>query len=442
MIAESASQICGDGVHFERSTCYHRYTVETYQHFLLLAERNRMEVPSEVSKRLRQMVEYVAAVRRPDNSLPEIGDADGGHLLPVVERDQCDPRGVLAVAAAMFRNDGFAWASEGLAADVPWLMGKQGVHAFEAIQPASPVNSPSQLFASGGYAVMKTTRERDAHQMIVDVGPLGCTYSCGHGHADLLSVQCAAFGEPVLVDAGTYCYTSEPEWRNFFRGTAAHSTLMIDGGDQVEADGPFSWRARPRVAVREWRSDSECDFVDASHHAYPGVTHRRRVMFVKPHYWVIVDDVEGKGVRSLPPLQVFDLGFQFAPMRVTVGDDRWVRADTPGGNTFWTGTYAPSLDGVIRPMVKKGELAPIRGWVSTGYGQRTPAPLLVFSCRSTLPWRSMTLLIPRKGASQIAPMVTPLFDDRDLPIGLELEDYGEAILADETDIFRSPIHSR
>jgi hypothetical protein len=30
---------------------------------------------------------------------------------------------------------------------------------------------------------MRSGWERDAHQMIVDVGPLGCTISAGHGHA-------------------------------------------------------------------------------------------------------------------------------------------------------------------------------------------------------------------------------------------------------------------
>ena len=67
---------------------------------------------------------------------------------------------------------------------------------------------------------------------------------------------------------------------------------MIDGRDQVEPEGPFGWRGRPRVHVREWRSNAECDFVDASHNGYAGITHRRRVMFVKPDYWVVVDDVE------------------------------------------------------------------------------------------------------------------------------------------------------
>ena len=37
-------QILDDGVYFEQSTCYQRYTAEIYLHFLILAERNRLPV--------------------------------------------------------------------------------------------------------------------------------------------------------------------------------------------------------------------------------------------------------------------------------------------------------------------------------------------------------------------------------------------------------------
>jgi uncharacterized heparinase superfamily protein len=107
-----------------------------------------------------------------------------------------------------------------------------------------------------------------ANQMIVDVGPLGCLFSSGHGHADLLSLQCAAAGQPCVVDAGNYCYTSEAEWREFFRSTAVHNTVMIDGHSQCETTGPFRWRWRPQVLLREWRSDPDFDFLDAEHNAY------------------------------------------------------------------------------------------------------------------------------------------------------------------------------
>ncbi|RPI54614.1 MAG: hypothetical protein EHM55_10370, partial [Acidobacteria bacterium] len=446
LVEESRSQICPDGVHFERSTCYHRYTLETYLQFLVLADRNGLKVPRHVGDRVRRGLEFLLSIRRPDGSLPEIGDADGGRLLPLVERDPCDPRGVFALGATMFRRSDLAWAAEGLAADVPWLTGEAGAAKFSSLKPSAPAGPMSRIFPSGGFIVMRTAWERDAHQMIVDVGPLGCSFSSGHGHADLLSVQCSAFGEPVLVDAGTYCYTPEREWRNFFRGTAAHSTLMIAGRDQVQPDGPFSWRGRARVDVREWRSSSHWDFVDASHQAYAGLTHRRRVLFVKPDYWVIVDEVfpeNGSGIlfpevpRKEDPGTSFELGFQFAPMNVSLARDRWAKAETPHGNTFWIGSFAP---GSVRPAVKTGELAPIRGWISTGYGQRSPAPLLVYAARTALPWRSITLLMPKRGRTTSVPMVSPLLDDGNLPIGLELEDLHESILVDDTDIFRSVDH--
>ena len=152
---------------------------------------------------------------------------------------------------------------------------------------------------------MRSGWARDAHQLIFDVGPLG---DFGHGHADLLSVQCAVFGAPCLVDAGTYCYTAVAGWRDFFRSTAAHSTVTLDGLSQAIPAGPFNWQARPSARVLKWQSTATFDFADAEHDAYcrlaDPVTHRRRVLFVKPRFWVLVDDLDGTAEHRV------DLRFQ------------------------------------------------------------------------------------------------------------------------------------
>ena len=176
-------------------------------------------------------------------------------------------------------------------------MGLDGLRAFDALQPVPPAGPASRAFQEGGYAIMRNQWDDDANQMIVDIGPLGCPGSSGHGHADLLSVQCAIFGEPCLVDGGNFCYTPDSEWRDFFRSTASHSTLVIDGRTQSEPAGPFAWRERPRVRLREWHSSPELDFLDAEHDAFSRrgdpLVHRRRILFVKPRYWIIVDDLVG-----------------------------------------------------------------------------------------------------------------------------------------------------
>lgn len=416
LVAESDAQICTDGVHFEQSTCYHRYTVETYLHFLLLAKRAGTTLPAQVVERVRQMVEFLLVIRQPDGTLPVIGDDDGGALLPLTPRSPGSSRGIFGVAAALFGRSDFKWAADGLPPEVLWLMGADGARAFDRIEGAPPASAPSRVFPSGGYASMRSGWHRDAHQMIVDIGPLGCPFSGGHGHADLLSVQCAIFGEPCLVDAGTYLYTVEGQWRDFFRSTAAHSTVVVDERSQAEAAGPFGWQRRPRVRLREWHSTPEFDFLDAEHDGYrvlpDAVVHRRRVIFVKPAYWILVDDVSGADRHRL------DLTFQFAPIRVSLGPHPWARAETSKGHALW---LSPFPSAPVQPALTCGEMTPPRGWISRDYGHREPAPTLTYSFAVALPWRIVTLLLPDRQGLASPPAVRAIYDDAGLPTGLAFE---------------------
>jgi uncharacterized heparinase superfamily protein len=415
LVAESDAQVLRDGVHFEQSTCYHRYSTETYLHFLLLADRNGIAVPEHVYHRVQQMVEFLLAVRQSDGTIPAIGDDDGGSLLPLADRAAGDGRGLFAVAAALFGRRDFAWAAGGLAPDVVWLMGQEGAGSFDRINPMPPTRAASRVFPSGGYAVMRSGWETDAHQVIVDIGPIGCPVSGGHGHADLLSIQCAIFGEPCLVDAGTYSYTGEPQWRDFFRSTAAHSTVIVDGVSQAEPAGPFGWRRQPRARLREWHSTPEFDFLDAEHDGYLSladpVVHRRRVIFVKPGYWILIDDLSGATHHQV------DLTFQFGAIDVTLAAHPWARARTARG-VLW---ISPFPSAPVHPSLKCGELVPPRGWISREYGQRQPAPMLIYSFAVALPWRIVTLLLPDRQGLASPPAVRGLYDDAGVPTGIAFE---------------------
>ncbi len=390
LLEQLPRQVLPDGVYFEQSTCYQRYTADIYLQFFMLASRNGVTVPPEARERICLMLDHLLAVCRPDGSLPQFGDTDGGRLLPLVRRSAEDCRDVFALAAALFERPDYAWAARGAALEVVWLLGAAGCQAFDALEPVPPRRPPSRQFRQGGWAVMQGSWERDAHQLLFDMGPLGCGLSDGHGHADLLSIQCSVRGEAMLVDPGTYCYTAHANWRDHFRGTAAHNTVTVDRQSQVAPAGPFSWHGRPGVQPRQWVSDPLYDYADAEHDAYrrlpDPVRHRRRVLFVKPHYWVVVDDLTGHDVHQL------DLQFQFAPLQLTALDENWVRAQGKGG-ALWVRPFA----GVsLRRAIHSGEVDPIRGWISPDYGLRTPAPLLVYSTVERLPLRIVTLLVPRE----------------------------------------------
>jgi len=398
LVEESARQVHGDGVYFEQSTCYQRYTVEIYLHFVVLAARAAVAVAPEVTDRVQRMVDVLVALRRPDGSMPAIGDADGGWLLPLATRTPDDYRGVFSTAAAVLHRADYAWAAGGLAPETVWMLGDEGVRAFNALRPAPPADPASRLFADGGYAVMRASWEARAHQLIVDAGPLGCPVSAGHGHADLLSVQCAAFGEPYIVDPGMSGYTADPVWREYFRSTGAHSTVTVDGQSQAVTAGAFRWQQRPAARVQRWVSNATVDLIDAVSEAYgrlaDPVTHRRRVLFVKPRYWLIVDDLGGAGEHRV------DVGFQLAPLRVEADSSAWMRAHGTTGSGLLLRAFAtPPLQAEL-----------IEGWVAPDYGQRRPAPYVRFSTVARLPLRVITLLWPLEHSEEPAPAVEALAD--------------------------------
>ena len=142
LLTESRRQITADGVHFEQSTCYQRYTIDIYLHFLLLAARNGISVPPALSdKRHGAWWSSCCRCASQMDRIPLIGDVDGGALLPLTRRGPDDARGIFAVAAATFDRSDFAWAAQGLAPEVPWLLGRAGEHAFEALRPACAARS-------------------------------------------------------------------------------------------------------------------------------------------------------------------------------------------------------------------------------------------------------------------------------------------------------------
>ena len=103
-----------------------------------------------------------------------------------------------------------------------------------------------------------------------------------------------------------------------FRGSAAHNTIRLDGGDQAIPNGPFGWIGQPKVSVRHWESSPQQDYLDAQCE-YAGFTHRRVVMFAKPDLLLILDEVSGPaGEHDIE--QFWHLASQHAVQRIVLAD--------------------------------------------------------------------------------------------------------------------------
>ncbi len=394
-------QVPEGGVYFEQSTRYQYYTIEIYLHFAILAARNNDPLPPLVNERLGEMLHVLLELRRPDGTVPQIGDTDGGWLCPLMRRSVGDYRGLFSTAAVFLKDPQLAWAAGSITPECLYFLGGQAVSAWQGLdkEPPSPGDALASL--SESYVVMRSGRGREGHQLIFDTGPLGCHVSGGHGHADLLAVQCSAYGENFLVDPGTGCYTAGSAWRQYFRSTRAHSTVLVDGQDQAATDGPFSWYERPAARLLNLESGPDWIFAVAEHDAYARltdpVTHRRRVWFLDSRLWLIVDDLLGTRQHQV------DLRFQFAPLAVTEDDDGWIRARGRASSLLLK-TFSGRA---LQTSLAEGVLEPRLGWYSPNYGQMIPAPALTLGVNGDLPLRLATLMMPMRDQDAPPPRVEP-----------------------------------
>ncbi|MCC6316291.1 MAG: alginate lyase family protein [Gemmatimonadaceae bacterium] len=289
-----------DGTYFEQSTWYHRYTLDFYVHFLLLAQRTGDALPPQVADSIGRLGEVLRHIARLDGSIPLIGDDDGGRILSLDGRTQHDARPAIAAAALASRRSSLA-ASGTVTSETLWLFGEDATQRGSSLVAGEAEAPRSRLFADGGLAVL-----RDANDaMVLDAGVHGAM-NCGHAHADALAFDLTWRGAPLFVDPGTMAYTADPATRNHYRATASHNAATVDGRDSSEMTGPFSWGQRAEARVEAWRFGPGGDCLVASHDGYddlatqPFACQRTVVRLGNPtHAWIVRDRFIAQGAVSL-----------------------------------------------------------------------------------------------------------------------------------------------
>ena len=359
-------QLLGDGVYFEQSTYYHRYTTDFYLHALLLCRSTEPWLAATIRSKLGRLLDYLLSITRPDGTSPLIGDDDGGRLVMLGQRAANDFRDTLAVGAALLARGDCAYVARNCVEELLWLCGPEGVEAYDSLE-ASPPARTSRAFAESGYFVMRESWDRVADWALVRCGP-HAEHAAAHAHADALAVELSVAGEPMLVDAGTYLYTASRAEREYFRSSAAHNTVTIDGLSSAEpATSPFKWKSVPRSRSTAWVSNTVFDFFEGEHDGYrrldaPAV-HSRAVFFLRGQYWVIRDRVRGDGRHHLA------LYLHWTPGITLSSEGCTLVARAPGSQ----GPLVKS-----RIFARAGELSCEQGWISSAYGTRARAPMSVF----------------------------------------------------------------
>jgi len=373
-----------DGVYFEQSSYYHRYTTDFYMHFLILLRENGMSAPVQLAEKLGALLDHLMYIQRPDGTTPLFGDDDGGQLVMLGHRSPDDFRGTLSTGAALFERAGYRWVAGGAAQETLWLLGPDSLRRLELIVERPP-EELSAAFEEAGYFVMRDGWSATSNYLLFDCGPHG-TLNCGHAHADALSFDLAAAGRTMLVDPGTYTYTGSKEMREWFRSSAAHNTLTIDDQSSSVSDGPFSWKTIAECQRLSWIKQERFDFVKGNHNGYArlrqAVMHTRSILFIKQDYWIVRDQVMSGGERQV------DLWFHFDPEAnplIEVLDTDVTLVSSVFGTE--------GLD--IEVFAGNGRWRREDGWVSHCYGQKRAARVYAFTATATGDMEFLTFLLPQ-----------------------------------------------
>jgi hypothetical protein len=340
-----------DGAHGELTPGYHSWVMMEFLKVSLLARANNYEVPGLVD-RLEKMFEYLMILRQPDGTYALLGDAGYAR-----ENNRVDAS--LGLGALVFQRSDMRYLGVDQCPESwLWLFGPTVFDQYARL-PKQPPAFTSALLPSAKYAVMRTGWDPDARYLLLDCAAWGG----GHSHQDRLQVIVCA-GRELLVDPGIYSY-DQPLSGEYLRKSAAHNVLMIDEKEQPASD--------PELLA--WQTGVEADF-GCGRIEGKGLQHERSVLFVKPHYWVVVDHVFGSGEHDLTRLFHFPLD---ASVQVT-------------GNKAQTG-FKTGTNIRIEPT-EDARLEMREGWIPATDATAERAPVAALLARRALPAALCTVLVP------------------------------------------------
>ena len=387
LIDEMPRQVLNDGVYGELSSYYHCYATDFYLHTLILAKQNQIQFPEEVWNTLSRMLEFVMHLTRPDGSVTALGDDDGGRVLAFASENYLSYSDGLCSGCILFNRPDFKYQAGGFCEESLWLLGSAAPPAFKSM-PAAPPSDLSVSFKDAGYFIQRSGWSAADTHVTFDCGGLGFGNG-GHGHADALAFTMFSGRQPCLIDPGTSAYNCAPAWRRFFRSTAAHNTVVIDGRGQCEPAGTFQWRAKHEARTRKHVRLTDIDYIDGSV-SFEDITHRRRLVYVRPNYWIVYDELIGKGSHDYEWLYHFAPEAQLTMMSEEQRGEVECRAQIDG-----TGVQLSMYGSeAVRAEAICGQVEPLQGWASRLYGDRRASPVLRVGMCGSAPVSMLSFVVP------------------------------------------------
>jgi uncharacterized heparinase superfamily protein len=253
-------QVFPDGCHCERSPAQQLAALQDLTEIRALLQAAQAQPPANLGLAIDRMAPALRALRHPDGGLALF---NGSKEENATLTDQ-----VLAQA--------------GRAGRAPTALGDGGFHRLQA-----------------GRSVL-----------IMDCGAPAAPKIDRFAHAGTLSFELSIGRDRLIVNCGA-APAATGEWRDAYRSTAAHSTLVIADTNSSELRAEGLGRRPEKVEVQRQEANG-AHWLDASHDGYArpyGAVHRRRLYIAESG-----EDIRGEDAIEAERPQPYAVRFHLHPM--------------------------------------------------------------------------------------------------------------------------------
>ena len=350
---EIGVQVYEDGAQYELCPHYHLASIEIFVKALEDAAINgfRDAFPQSYIDTVEKMIMFYANISYPDYTNPCFSDARLVSKKNMISAYKQWSKIFPENQAIKY------WATEGAEGSLP--------------------DHLSVGYLNSGFFVFRNGWDEECIQMIVKAGPP----AFWHNQPDNGTFEMWYDGRILFQDSGSYVYGGDKsvmDQRNYFRSTAVHNTLVLNGKDIENTDSK----------TLLWKPEGDVQILVTENQSYEKLKHRRSIFFVDGQYFVIVDEAVG-GAKGM-----VELHYQM-PRRKTSNspmDMTFVTENEDNRSNMKLQCFGP------QGMVMEKEF----GWVSTEYMKKLKRTNASFNVKKedNKPVRYITVIVPKQNAEE------------------------------------------
>ena len=282
---EVAYQVYEDGTFLQFSMNYHRVVIQLFSFGISLTETYEKPFSKLFYQRAYASLNFLYQCLQEENGyLPNYGANDGALFFPISNTEYRDYRSQLNALHIILTNQKL-YEDALINEEYHWVQKKtNALHKLKSLKRTFGTLS----FPHGGYYVCRTAE----HFTFIRCG----NHKDRPSHADNLHMDVWVKGENILRDSGSYKYNTTKEFSDYFTGSKAHNTVVVNDASQMLKGSRFIWYYWSQCVNAKWKETNDDYIFHGTIKAFQQLnnkaTQSRTIKISKDKAnWTVIDEV-------------------------------------------------------------------------------------------------------------------------------------------------------